>query len=111
MTEPLALPALEAADRTRPAGVDPDAEQDLLPLLLAELEHRDLTPEDFPVRGQPLPDPRQQLTLIERALDLGRFTCAHKMAVAIGCPTRFGGGRLEWALRRWTKARRAEVEQ
>jgi hypothetical protein len=89
--EPEAKPELEP---------DPDAEVPLLPLLLAELEHRDLTPEDFPNGGDPLKleDQRQ---VIEKALAVGRIQCAALMATPLGF--RCSGGRLEWALKRWLK--------
>ncbi len=78
-----------------------DAEQPLLPLLLAELGKRDLTPDDFPDELLlPWPEQRQ---LIEKALERGRIHCAHPMAVPLGFPMRPPGGRVEWALRRWLK--------
>jgi hypothetical protein len=43
------------------------SDDDLVGLLKAELEKRDLTPGDFPERGKPLPWPEQK-QLIEHAM-------------------------------------------
>ena len=77
---------------------DPDVEQPLLPLLLAELEKRNLRFDDFPEPGKPLPWPDQR-QLIEKAIAVGRLDCAAGMAAA--CGFRVTGGRLAWALKRW----------
>ena len=73
--------------------------------MLAALEYRDLTPEDFPPGGDALP-PAEQLQLIARALDRKRVACAHLMAVKLGFPWHPRGGRVEWALQRWLRGRK-----
>jgi hypothetical protein len=87
----------EAAKKT----AEDEAEAPLLPLLLATLNERDLTPDDFP-NAEPLPWPDSVL-LIAKSLDVGRVHCAHLLAIPWGFPRAPKGGRVEWALRRWLK--------
>ena len=89
--------------RTR-CTLDVDAEQPLLPLLLATAQVRDLTPEDFPSGRLPWLEQRQ---LIELSLAQGKDDQAHRLAIPFGWPsTPPRGGRTAWALRRWLKLMR-----
>jgi hypothetical protein len=88
------------ASRTATIAADPDAEQPLLPLLLATAKVRDLTYDDFPDhKALPWPEQRQ---LIELSLTQGKVNQAELLAIPCGFRERHGGRTL-WQLRRWLK--------
>jgi hypothetical protein len=114
---PTNVPPNEILRSSITSGVaqDRDAEQPLLPLLLATLAVRDLVPEDFP-DGRAL-EWAEQVQLIEAALGLaarrsdrpGALECAELMAEACGFQARRYRGRVEWALRKWIKGMQAAM--